>query len=302
MGLQRVTPTPIGAAGGAPARALRDRCWWQAVCLAALLAAAGLASGGCGGGGSSPTSPSPTPTPSPSPSLDVCRVVSSGAASTARIVNGTVCASANTPVVRLNLRDKDGFQVGRCSGTVIAPRAVLTAAHCLTGETESALVWPGSGDQVPSSSLHPHPRYRATDSSSLDVGLILTAQDLGRAPLPVLLSRDARVGEQAVIAGWGQTASGFDPTNVLRAGSADITAVGAVWLETRYSSTSSSICSGDSGGPLLLAQDGAWAVAGVSAAVSQGGSCTAGTNYYANLRNPDIAAFITGLVPAVGQR
>jgi len=52
----------------------------------------------------------------------------------------------------------------------------------------------------------------------------------------------------------------------------------------------------------MLAQDGAWAVAGVSSAVSQGGSCTAGINYYANLRHPDIAAFITGLVPAVGQR
>jgi hypothetical protein len=232
----------------------------------------------------------------------VCRAVSGGAASTARIVNGTACTSASTPVVRLNLRDQAGFQVGTCTGTVLAPRAVLTAAHCVTGETASVLVWPGSGDQVPSASLHPHPRYRGTDSSSLDVGVILTTQDLGRAPMPLLLSRDARVGEQAVIAGWGQTSSSFDPTNVLRAGSTEISGVGSIWLETRYSSTSSSICSGDSGGPLMLAQGGTWAVAGVSSAVSQGGSCTAGTNYYANLRNPDIAAFITGLVPGVGQR
>ena len=47
------------------------------------------------------------------------------------IVNGADCSTANSPVVLLNLKDSGGQQMGSCSGTVIAPRAILTAAHCL---------------------------------------------------------------------------------------------------------------------------------------------------------------------------
>ena len=37
--------------------------------------------------------------------------------------------------------------------------------------------------------------------------------------------------------------------------------------------------------------------AGVTSATTTGGSCFANTNFYANLRNPDVMSFILGAVP-----
>ena len=271
--------------------------------IASLLAAA-LVVVNCGGGGgpSAPTSSSPTTTPgSPtSPSLNVCGILAGAGFFPHGIVTGSECSTANTPVVKLNLYNKDGI-AGGCTGTVIASRAVLTAAHCLSGDIVSVRIFLGTGDQVPSTSFQRSPRYRANDSSSLDVGVVLTAQDMARTPVALLTSRDARVGEQAVIAGWGSDEKGWGG-NTLRAGVATISAVGGVLLETVYSGTGSAVCSGDSGGPILLSEGGMWSIAGITSATSIGGSCASGTSYYANVRNAEIKTFILDLVPSAGQR
>ena len=277
------------------------------VCMAAAalaLAAALAACGGGGGGGSSssPSSPSSPSTPSgpATPSINVCGILAGTAFFAQGIVNGTECSPATTPVVKLNLYNKDG-PAGGCTGTVISSRAVLTAAHCLADGITSALVFLGTGDQVPSTSIEWHPGYKAAGASSLDVGVVLTGQDLSRTPQAILTSRDARVGEQAVIAGWGKDAAGRGG-DTLRAGTANITAVGGSVLETLNTSSGSAVCSGDSGGPLLLAEGGSWAIAGVTSATSIGGSCAHGTSYYANVRNADIRQFIVNLVPTASQR
>lgn len=254
------------------------------------------AAAACGGGDRTPSSPT-SPTPALPPS-SACGALGGNLIGVMPILNGADCPTTSSAVVLLNMRAADGFAAGACSGTIIAPRSVLTAAHCLDGEVATVTVWLGSGDLIPVSSFIPHPQYTGS-AASPDVGIVRVDQDLGRAPMPLLLSRDARVGEEAIIAGWGRDQNNV--TAMHRAGVTTISAVGPLTLQTQFSATSSSICSGDSGGPILLSQGGAWAIAGVSSATSEN-VCNTGTNFYISVRNSAVMSFILQHVPDAARR
>jgi hypothetical protein len=252
----------------------------------------------CGGGGGSSTSPTPPPVV---PVTSACAAITQSTASTAvDIVNGADCSTDNSPVVLLNMKDATGLQTGSCSGTVIAPRAVLTAAHCLQPPAASVLLFLGSGPQQTAASFAAHPSWRESNPSQFDVGVVLMAADIGRTAKPVLLSRDARPGETAVISGWGKD-SGAGVTATLRAGTATITAVTALTLQTTSTTTASAVCQGDSGGPILVQEGGTWAVAGVISANSTL-ACSFGDNFYASLRAADNMSFLLARVPDVTRR
>jgi hypothetical protein len=222
-----------------------------------------------------------------------------GALGATAIVNGSACSTAASAVVLINLRSADGFAIGACSGTLLTPRAILTAAHCIDDANALAHIWLGEGPQFVADSFTSHPDYRENNSSTPDVGVIFMGEDLPRAPIPLLTSRDARVGETAVIAGWGRDQNSVGAT--LRAGTTTISNVRNLFLETLYSASASAICAGDSGGPIMLSEGGVWSVAGVTSAASES-VCTTGTNFYVNLRNQVVRSFVLAQVPQAGQR
>lgn len=262
-------------------------------CVAAVCLSA------CGGGAPSRPTPPPTQSPPPAPpppaATAACGALGVTASPSLAIVNGAECSAANSPVVLLNMRHSLGFALGACSGTIITPRAILTAAHCLDEEVGTVRVWLGAGEEIVAESFAFHPSY--TQSNGLDVGVVIMAQDLPRTPVPLLTSRDVSRGEAAVIAGWGRDQQSVGAT--LRAGATTISSVNALFLESEFSTTASSICSGDSGGPILISQGGRWAIAGISSAASVA-TCNAGTNFYVSVRNSTISSFILSRVPGAG--
>ena len=258
--------------------------------LAALVA--------CGSSGSSSTPTSPT-----NPTLPVSQACTAiGASSTAslhpQIVNGSDCTGASA-VVLLNLKDSTGQQLASCSGTVVSSHGIVTAAHCLEGGVGSILVYLGTGPQLTSASFAAWPNFSENDPSTPDVGVVITKDAIGLTPIPLLTSRDATVGETAVIAGWGKDQNGELAT--LRAGVAAITSVSVSQLETEYTANLSSVCQGDSGGPLLLQQNGVWAEAGIISANSTT-ACSFGSNFYTTIRNAEVVSFITSQIPDVSTR
>lgn len=265
------------------------RTIWLAIAGLALTIVA------CGGDPAPLSSTGPSPTVPPSAACDAI----GQAAGSIAIVNGVECTTVPSPVVKLNMRDGAGNALGGCSGTIIAPRAVLTAAHCLDDNPAIVRVWLGTGPEIIAESYDFHPSYHQNNTTALDVGIVRMAEDLAHAPVPVLVSRDARTGETAILAGWGRDQAS-EPSR-LRAGSATISAVGSLTLETQHTTNASSICLGDSGGPLLLQEGGRWSVAGISSAATVA-TCNTGTNFYVNVRNATVMSYILSLVPEAATR
>jgi hypothetical protein len=159
-------------------------------------------------------------------------------------------------------------------------------------------VWLGSGDQILASSFRGHPDYR-DGPTSVDAGIVMMDQDLPRTPIPLLLGREARVGESAIVAGWGRDLNSVGAT--LRAGLTSLSAVGATVLQTEFSTTTGGICAGDSGGPILLMEQGVWTIGGITSAATAV-TCNTGSNFYVNIRGSSVTSFILDAVPDAARR
>lgn len=188
-----------------------------------------------------------------------------------------------------------------CTGTLIAPQVVLTAAHCVVDGVNGVDVYAGiirqndanNGDRYDIAQSIPHPDYNAfawgndpdglAESNDIAI-LILDEPVTGVAPVPVLpfnrVDSDMPGQTPVTLAGFGITNQFGGPTGVLYVTETPYVRRSATEMLAGGNNLPDS-CNGDSGGPVYLDVDGERFVVGVTsrAAASSQQNCGDGGIY-----------------------
>lgn len=224
------------------------------------------------------------------------------------IVNGTDAAEGRWPfIARLYFDWGPGFdspsKMGFCDATLIAPQWLLTAAHCFPSESiDDVKAFIGSSDLSSADKkdgkiyiynlkkpvyIHPNyltkgkpPQEYPTNDFAL-VKLSTPVNDEITKPIKIGNSNIINEGDASIILGWGYNNKTVGTTN-LQQGVVPILSTTRVinWSENYRTGIDTSniiagfpkggvsTCGGDSGGPLLIWENGQWVQIGV---VSWGG-------------------------------
>jgi secreted trypsin-like serine protease len=180
------------------------------------------------------------------------------------IVGGSV--TAGYPEVVAVLHDSTFV----CSGVVVAPRIVLTAAHCVYGlpdDGDGVTVRFGPDANAPdgerdATALRIHPDYGT--QATHDVALIDLVADAPVTPVPWNTEplELTLIGQPVTLVGYGQTgaddASGEHQRRETSVVLSDLNATALRWQDGAHG-----ICEGDSGGPAIMDLGGGDVVVGV---------------------------------------
>ncbi|MFF7970876.1 trypsin-like serine protease [Streptomyces sp. NPDC007905] len=187
------------------------------------------------------------------------------------IVGGTTTTTTAYPFV-MQITDASGSQF--CGGTLVAAKKVVTAAHCVVGETTGSVRVVGgrtylngtNGTVSKVSKIWVDPDY--TDATSGDDVAVLTlSTSMPYTAASYVSSSQTGLyapGTTARILGWGTTSENGSSSNQLRTATVPVvsdssckSSYGSGFVQTDmvcagYTSGGVDTCQGDSGGPLLI--------------------------------------------------